>query len=95
MKRALSLFAALMLAGSVFAQNPGGQGGPGGPGGQAGQHPPGPPPEAIDACKGKKDGDTATMQTPRGQMQGTCRLVLVPQQPPGQGRGPGGPQSVR
>lgn len=42
----------------------------------------GPPQEAIDACKGKKDGDTATARTPRGDtVQGTCRLVLLPSAP--------------
>lgn len=56
----------------------GGQGGMGGPGGQGGQRPPGPPPEAFQVCKGKKDGDAAAMQTPRGMTQGSCRLVWVP-----------------
>lgn len=42
----------------------------------------GPPQEAIDACKGKKDGDAASVKTPRGDtVQGTCRLVLMPSGP--------------
>ncbi|MCG2584805.1 hypothetical protein [Massilia sp. TS11] len=44
----------------------------------------GPPQEALDACKGKKDGDKATAKTPRGEMAGTCRLVLIPDHPPQQ-----------
>ena len=45
---------------------------------------PGPPQEAMDACKGKKDGDTAELKSRRGDtVKGTCRLVLVPAKPPG------------
>jgi hypothetical protein len=48
------------------------------PSGQPQEHR-GPPQEAFDACKGKKDGDTAQMKTPRGDMMsGICRMVLVP-----------------
>lgn len=47
-------------------------------GGQGGAHH-GPPQEALDACKGKKDGDSAQLRTPRGDsVTGVCRLVLVP-----------------
>lgn len=45
---------------------------------------PGPPQEAMDACKGKKDGDMAELKNRRGDtVKGTCRLVLVPAKPPG------------
>ncbi|HEX4869379.1 MAG TPA: hypothetical protein VFV15_01460 [Moraxellaceae bacterium] len=84
------------------AQGQGGMGGPGqggmGGGGmqggmqgnmQGGMHPPGPPAEFMSACKGKKEGDTATVNGPRGQMQGTCRLMFVPSQRSGQ-QGQGG-----
>lgn len=88
------------------AQGQGGMGGPGqgGMGGgmqggmqgnmQGGMRPPGPPAEFMNACKGKKEGDTATVNGPRGQMQGTCRLMFVPSQRPGpqgqEGMGQGG-----
>jgi hypothetical protein len=40
----------------------------------------GPPPEAMEACKGKRDGDTASAKSPRGDtISGTCRLVLIPE----------------
>lgn len=51
-----------------------------GPGG--GHRPPGPPPEFLQACQGKKDGDTVTVNTPRGPLQGTCRLMFHPSQRP-------------
>jgi hypothetical protein len=39
----------------------------------------GPPQEAFDACKGKKDGDSAELKTPNGdKRKGSCRLVLIP-----------------
>jgi hypothetical protein len=42
----------------------------------------GPPQEAFDACKGKKDGDTAETKTPRGEIRkGICRLVMIPSKP--------------
>jgi hypothetical protein len=45
------------------------------------QEPPprhGPPPEALAACKGKAEGSTAELTTPRGEKrQGTCHMVLV------------------
>ena len=44
----------------------------------------GPPQEAFDACKGKKEGAAAEAASPRGDMiKGTCRMVLVPANPPG------------
>lgn len=68
-----------VFAAPAFAQ---GQGqppaqGPGPGQGQGGHR--GPPQEALDACKGKKDGDQAQVRTPRGDtVSGMCRLVLVP-----------------
>jgi hypothetical protein len=78
-------------AAPAFAQGQG-QGQPQGQGGQGGQggghH--GPPQEALDACKGKKDGDRGQMRTPRGDtMNGVCRMVLVP---PADGKEPAGGQ---
>lgn len=64
-----------------------GQGGMQGGMGQGmggGMRPPGPPPEFYSACKGKREGDTVTVNGPHGQMQGACRLLFVPAQPPGQ-----------
>lgn len=44
----------------------------------------GPPQEALDACKGKKEGAAAEAKSPRGEtIKGTCRMVLVPAHPPG------------
>ena len=44
----------------------------------------GPPQEAFDACKGKKEGAAVEAPTPRGDMmKGTCRMVLIPSNPPG------------
>lgn len=83
----------------VAAANPygSGQGGMGGGmqgGGMqgnmgGGMHPPGPPPEFFTACQGKKEGAAVTVNGPRGQMQGTCRLMFAPSQQPGQ-QGQGG-----
>ena len=67
---------------------PGGMGGPGG--GQGGGRPPGPPQEFMTACQGKAAGATVSVNTPHGQMQGTCQLVFVPSQQ-GQGMGQGQP----
>ncbi|WP_338847748.1 hypothetical protein V8J88_03260 [Massilia sp. W12] len=80
------LFAGFLLAGASQAQPaPGGQG-PGGQGpgqGPGGHH--GPPAEVLNACKGKKEGDTAQIKTPRGDtIAGRCRLVLVPEMGQGQ-----------
>ena len=64
-----------------------GESGPGGPGG-AGKGFHGPPPEAYTACEGKRAGDTAQVETPRGAtISGTCEqegdhLVLRPDHPP-------------
>ncbi|MCO1335570.1 hypothetical protein MO867_14620 [Microbulbifer sp. OS29] len=51
-----------------------------------------PPQEAIDACNNMAEGDACTVETPRGTLEGTCRmppqveqLVCVP------ARGKGGP----
>ena len=66
MKRA-SLAALFLLAAAVHAQPP--------------QDAPrrGPPQEFIDACKGKKDGDTVEARTPRGDVvKGVCRMVMMP-----------------
>ncbi|MEM1025182.1 MAG: hypothetical protein AAF627_19550 [Myxococcota bacterium] len=40
-------------------------------------HPPGasPPPEALAACEAANEGDACTVQTPKGALMGTCRLV--------------------
>jgi len=50
------------------------------PGGHAGRGPRGgpggrrqPPPEAFDACKGHPDGSECRVQTPHGEISGTCR----------------------
>lgn len=73
LKRA-SLVALVLCAGSALAQNDGPP-----PRGHQG-----PPQEAIDACKGKKDGDAAELNSKRGgTVKGTCRLVLIPTKPPG------------
>jgi len=52
------------------------------------RRPPRPPKEAIDACIGKKEGDSCEFRTPDGKtIRGTCRringiLACVPDQPP-------------
>lgn len=48
------------------------------------KHRRGPPPEAVDACKGKKEGDSCEFEGRRGQVTGTCqtrrdRLVCRPE----------------
>ncbi len=59
----------------AFAQNPPGAG----PANNGGERR-GPPAELLDACKGKKEGDSATAKTPRGDtMTGRCRLILIPE----------------
>lgn len=69
MKRA-SIIALLLLAANAYAEPP--------------QERRGPPQEFIDACKGKKDGDTVEASTPRGQkVKGVCRMVMMPSNPPG------------
>jgi hypothetical protein len=36
----------------------------------------GPPPEAIEACKGKTEGDAVEFTTPRGEkIKATCELM--------------------
>lgn len=64
------------------------KGGPGsGPGGPGGRHHT-PPAEAIEACEGKSEGDTAEFVNDRGDtVSGTCeqqgdQLVLRPDNPP-------------
>lgn len=94
MKQAISLLCISLFCAAALAQQgpmngPGqgqgqGQGqGPGqGPGQGQGPGPGhnGPPAEVLNACKGKKEGDTASVKTPRGDtMSGRCRLVLVPE----------------
>jgi hypothetical protein len=77
------------VAAPAFAQGPGQP--PQGGQGQGGHR--GPPQEALDACKGKKDGDQAQVRTPRGDtVSGTCRLVLVPAAGPADGKAPAGGQ---
>ena len=45
----------------------------------------GPPPEAIEACRGHKEGDKVTIKTPRGdEVTGICKkipehLIAVPE----------------
>ncbi len=65
-----------------------GKGGMGhGMGGKGGHRPPGPPPEFLTACLGKKEGDTVTVNTPRGVLEGSCRLMFQPaRRPDGQGQ---------
>lgn len=76
--RILAMAMLLLAAAAAQAQGPQGQQGPQGGGGQGGAHR-GPPQEALDACKGKKEGDSAQMRTPRGDtVSGVCRLVMVP-----------------
>jgi len=71
------LIAAMLALSSAaaFAQGQGNM--PPGGGQERAHH--GPPQEALDACKGKRDGDAAQLRTPRGDtVSGVCRLVLVP-----------------
>lgn len=52
----------------------------------------GPPQEAFDACDGASDGDSCTVETPEGEVEGECRvprheddrgdMVCVPDHPP-------------
>jgi len=35
----------------------------------------GPPPEAIEACSGASEGETCTVVTPHGTLDGTCQQV--------------------
>ena len=57
----------------------------------AGANPPSPPAEAVAACQAKKEGDTVSFASPRGDtISGKCkliamRLVAVPDQPPPRG----------
>lgn len=56
----------------------------GGGGGERGERGGGPPPEALTACKGKKEGDTVQFKNPHGDtMSATCRMVAVPSRPQG------------
>jgi hypothetical protein len=51
--------------------------------GEQGHERRGPPAEAFAACKGKKDGDSATLKTPGGeQRKGSCRMVFIPDDKP-------------
>lgn len=34
----------------------------------------GPPQEAFDACSGFSEGDSCSVETPEGTLEGTCRL---------------------
>ena len=57
--------------------------------------PPGPPPEAVQACQGKKTGDSASFSGRDGRsMTGTCESVdgvLAVRPARGPGGGAGGP----
>ncbi len=88
------LMALLCLSSLAFAQQqaqpqqrpqpPRDQADGGGGGGRGG-----PPPEALEACKGKKEGDAVQVKTPRGdKMSATCHLVAMPARPPGDNKGP-------
>lgn len=54
--------------------------------------PPGPPPGSLEACSGKQEGAACTVETPRGQLNGTCAkpphgdgaLGCRPERPPAQ-----------
>jgi hypothetical protein len=49
----------------------------------------GPPQAALDACKGKKDGDTVQVKRPDGEtMSATCRLVALPSHGADDSKGP-------
>ncbi len=67
-----SLIALLLCAGAASAQPPG-------PMPQQGRR--GPPQEAFDACKGKSEGDAVEVKSPRGQVKGVCRMVMIPSEP--------------
>lgn len=70
MKQRATIALLLLLSGSAFAQA--------GPR----EERRGPPQEALDVCKGKKEGSSAEVTTPRGDiMKGTCRMVLIPTRP--------------
>lgn len=87
---ALTIATACLLAGpAAWAQQ-------GPPGGRDGQRP-GPPAEAIEACVERSEGDACRFETPRGELEGTCRtpprdddgaLACVPE-------GRGGPRGER
>ena len=79
--RILAMTMLVLSSAAALAQGPQGGQGQGGmqAGGGQGGAPHGPPQEALDACKGKKDGDSAQMRTPRGDsVSGVCRLVMLP-----------------
>ena len=66
-----SIIALFLLAGAAQAQPP--------------QDQPrrGPPQEFVDACHGKKDGDTVEAKSPHGDMvKGVCHMVMMPTQMP-------------
>ena len=63
---AITIATACLLAGSMAWT----QQGP--PGGREGGRQ-GPPPEAIEACVDRSEGDACRFETPRGELEGTCR----------------------
>jgi len=77
MKIALVASAALtiaILSLPVAAAPTGPQAGPP-PGENAATPRHGPPQEAVDACGGKKNGDTCSFTAPHGTVSGNCRVV--------------------
>ncbi|PWF46861.1 hypothetical protein [Massilia glaciei] len=55
----------------------------------------GPPQEAFAACKGKQQGDKVKAKMPRGDVSGTCKLVLIPDDLEGQAGGAQRPRERR
>ncbi|WNZ55802.1 hypothetical protein ACJJIQ_17290 [Microbulbifer sp. ANSA003] len=56
-----------------------------------------PPQEAIDACSSLAEGDACTVETPRGTLEGTCRMPPQIEQlvcVPAGGKGKGGPRPM-
>jgi hypothetical protein len=70
----------LLSQGVASANN---QGGAGNQASDDRQRPQGPPREAVEACNGKKAGDTATLKNREGSsMKAVCRLIAVPEHAP-------------
>lgn len=68
MKHRATLPLLLLLCSSAFAQPA-----------QPREERRGPPQEALDACKGKKEGAQVEAPSPRGDIiKGTCRMVMIP-----------------
>jgi hypothetical protein len=78
MKHRATIVFLLCAAAAAYAQPPQPQG-KGQQQEQRGEPRRGPPPEAFEACKGKKDGDSTELKTPNGdKRKGSCRLVFIP-----------------